>query len=156
MGIFERIVPATTPASYRDDYAGWAFEQARLVRTLSPQGLDVSNLAEEIEDLGRNQYDKLESYLIVLLVHLLKWEFQPDRRGASWFKSVRNARFQVARVLAKNPSLTAVSRDALRDAYEAARIGAADETDLALGSFPTACPYSWNDAMTRDISWPPA
>lgn len=147
--------PGREPARYDRDLYSWAAEQAALLRAGRIAEADVLNIAEEIDDVGNEQYDKLESALRIILLHLLKWDHQPDRRSRSWRSSTLVQRNHVRKVLNKNPGLKPHINDAIKGAYADARIEAADETNLADDFFLTQCPYSWAEIMERPIVWPP-
>src|SRR5712691_479741 len=93
------------PARYDRDLYSWAVEQAELLRAGRIAEADALNIAEELDDVGNEQYDKLESALRIILLHLLKWEHQPKRRSRSWYLSILVQRKHVLRVLRKNPGL---------------------------------------------------
>ncbi len=152
MGFWDRIQPPTGPATHREDFAGWAFEQARLVREARPNGVDIENVAEELESLGRQELGTLESHLENILLHLLKWDYQPGRRGQRWLASVAEGRYRSERVIRQNPSLKPLRQAAIDDAYGAARLRAARETRIATRVFPEACPYDWAAITTRQLS----
>jgi Domain of unknown function DUF29 len=141
-------------ARYDRDLYSWAVEQAALLRAGRISEADALNIAEEIDDVGNEQYDKLESALRVILLHLLKWDHQPDRRARSWMLSIAVQRKHVLRVLRKNPGLKPLTGEAVAEAFETARLEAAGETELEIEAFPLECPYSWNDIMERPIEWP--
>ena len=142
------------PARYDRDLYSWAIEQAALLRAGRIAEADALNIAEEIDDVGNEQYDKLESALRVILLHLLKWDYQPSHRSRSWHLSIMAHRRHVLKVLRKNPGLRSVRDEAVAEAYEDARIEAADQTLLELDVFPLECPYSFNQIMERPIDWP--
>lgn len=144
------------PCIYDLDLYAWAFDQSQHLRRGQFTALDALNLAEEIEDLGNEIYNKLESALRITLMHLLKWDHQPGRRTRSWTLSIRNGRLDAAKVLEKNPSLKARLPFAIDEAYRRARIDAAGETGLDEDAFPTACPYDLDAIMNRPIPWPPS
>jgi hypothetical protein len=148
------IAPADKPlaADYDRDFYSWLMEQARHVRAARWDAIDRENLAEEIESLGREQFNKLESALRVLLLHMLKWDHQPERRGRSWWASISEQRLRLGDVLADNPGLRPRIDEAITRAYRRARLGAVQETDLDEGRFPDSCPYSWDDIVSRDFS----
>lgn len=144
------LAPSSDPrAAYEHDFYSWLMEQARFVREGRWTAIDRDNLAEEIESLGREQFNKLESALRVLLLHLLKWDFQSARRARSWELSIKEQRIVVERVLDMNPGLRPRIAEALAQAYKRARLAAARETELDEDTFPEACPYSFDEAMTR-------
>jgi hypothetical protein len=141
--------PADPRASYESDFCSWLMEQARLIREGRWSAIDRDNLAEEIESLGREQFNKLEIALRVLLLHLLKWDFQPERRSRSWDLSIKEQRIVVQDVLDDNPGLAPRIPEALARGYRRARIEAAKETGLDEHVFPETCPYARDEAMTR-------
>ena len=142
------------PASrYETDFYAWANEQAALLRAGNLAAADLENIAEEIESMGKTEKRELISRLTVLLLHLLKWRHQPERRGASWEVTIRNQRRSLARHLADNPSLKSKLPEAASDAYEDARGEAYAETGLPEATFPAACPWSLDEVMAQDY-WP--
>jgi hypothetical protein len=147
--------PDREAASYDRDLYTWAIEQAALLRAGRIEKVDARNIAEELDDVGSEQYNKLESALRVVLLHLLKWDHQPQRRSRSWWGSITVQRNHVRKVLRKNPGLKPRVDEAIGDAYQDARILAAVQTKLSLRAFPARCPYRWDDIMERKISWPP-
>jgi len=141
-------------ARYESDLYGWAIEQAALLRAGRLADADACNIAEELDDVGNEQYDKMESALRILLVHLLKWDHQPRRRSRSWWASISVQRNQLRRVLTKDPGLRSRLQEAIGAAYEDARFQAAAQTQLNPRTFVARCPYSWAEIMDRQISWP--
>ena len=152
MGFWDRIQPPTGPATYADDFAGWAFDQARRVREARPNGVDIENVVEELESLGKQEFGTLESVMEIVLLHLLKWDYQPNLRGASWRNSVAEHRRRIAKLVRKNPSLKPLLPDALLEVYETARLRAIGETGLPERLYPLVCPYSWDMMMRRELS----
>jgi hypothetical protein len=137
-----------------EDLAAWAFHQAMLLRASQWQKLDATLIAEELEDVGHEQYDKLESALRLILMHMLKWDHQPQRRSRGWKTTIENQRDQITKLLARNPSLKGRREEALLIAYRAARRKAFSETGLEIEVFPVDCPYGWNEITEREISMP--
>lgn len=133
---------------YDQDAYAWALEQAALLRSGKLDQLDIEHLAEEIESMGKSERRALISQLARLLMHLLKWDHQPERRSRSWRLSIQDAQAKVARLLEDNPSLKAAMPELMAKAYEDARRAAAIETDMEPDSFPETCLYSFDDAMT--------
>ena len=144
------------PARYDRDLYGWAVEQAALLRAGRIAEADVHNIAEEIDDVGNEQYHRLESALRIILLHLLKWDHQPDRRSRSWHLSIVVQRKHVLNVLRKNPGLKPLIDEAVTEAYDIARLEAVGQTLLDDDVFPLECPYSFEQIMERPIDWPPA
>jgi hypothetical protein len=134
---------------YERDVYAWVQEQVRLLRAGRLSEIDAENIAEEILDVGRNEYDKLESALTVLLAHMLKWDFQPEKRTRSWENTIIEQRNRVERQLRDNPSLKSRRNEAVQDGYQSGRLRASAETDMDLREFPEACPYDWDAIMTR-------
>ena len=147
--------PGRAPVCYERDLYGWAVEQAALLRAGRFDQADVLNIAEELDDAGSEQYDKLASALRIILIHLLKWDHQPQRRSRGWRASILVQRNHVRRVLKKNPSLKVRIEEAVGEAYADARIEAAAQSRLEERGFPARCPYSWQQIMDRAVEWPP-
>ncbi len=143
-----------TTATYENDFYLWTQQQADLLRQgqFNRVDLDLENIAEEIESMGRNQRDAVESYLSNIIMHLLKWQYQPERRGTSWELSIDNGRYQVARKLRNNPSLKPQLSVMVSDEYPQARKNASRETGLPLTTFPEQCPFTV-EQITGDY-WP--
>ena len=142
----------STP-SHDTDFFGWTHQQAHLLRTGRLDQLDVVNLIDEIEDMGKSQIRELESRLGVLLAHLLKWRYQPERRGVSWETTIREQRRRLTRLLADNPSLQPRLPKAHDDAYGDARLIARRETALPEPTFPAASPFTLEQTLDPDY-WP--
>ncbi|MFZ3357872.1 MAG: DUF29 domain-containing protein [Xanthobacteraceae bacterium] len=142
-------VPAR--AEYERDFYSWLMEQARLLREGRFDALDRDNLGEEIESLGREQFNKLESALRVLLMHILKWDHQPRRRSHSWVLSIETQRIEVENVLSDNPGLKPRLTEAIARGYRLARVEAARETGLDKSTFPQTSPYSFDELMLREF-----
>jgi hypothetical protein len=136
------------PLYERDPYA-WSLEQARLLREGRLNEIDAENIAEEILDVGKTEYRVLESALRVLLTHMLKWDYQPERRSGSWEAIIAVQRNHAVRQLRDNPSLQSRRDEAVSNAYEDARRLAAGETELGLSEFPLECPYDWDTIVER-------
>ena len=150
----DRAHPGHGPARYDRDLYSWAVEQAALLRAGRIAEIDAHNIAEELDDVGNEQYEKLESALRIILLHLLKWDHQPERRSRSWSSSIAVQRKHVSKVLRKNPGLQPLIDEATSEGYEIARIEAAAQTLLEEDIFPHECPYSWHEIMERKIVWP--
>lgn len=138
----------SAPLYERDLYA-WVQEQVELLRAGRVGEIDAENVAEEILDVGRNEYDKLESALTVLLAHMLKWDHQPEKRTRSWENTILEQRDRAEQQLRDNPSLKSRLKEAMRNGYKRGRLRASGETDIDLREFPETCPYDWDAMMTR-------
>jgi hypothetical protein len=124
------------------DFYAWTRQQVHLLQTGQLSALDVANLIDEVEDMGGRVRNQLESRLGVLLMHLLKWQFQPTHRGRSWQLTIKEQRRRIERLLRKNPSLKHDLGETIADAYGDAVLMAAKETGLDENAFPENCPYS--------------
>jgi len=145
------LAPGDEPfgAEYERDFYSWSMEQARHLREGRFEALDCDNLAEEIESLGREQFNKLISALRVLMAHVLKWDHRPSLRSRSWILSIQEQRLEIADVLSDNPSLKPRIDEAVTRAYRRARIEAAKDTGLDEDSFPATFPYSFDELISR-------
>ena len=136
---------------YSNDFTAWADEQALLLEQQRWDELDLVHLIEEVKDLGDRHRDALESQLTRLLMHLLKWQFQPEKRSKSWESSIKEARKQIERLIRKHPVLKIHLETALEQCYLDAREDASDETNLDLDVFPVSCPYSITEIGDRNF-----
>lgn len=139
-------------AGYDHDFYTWSMEQAQLVRDGQWSAVDRENVAEEIESLGREQFNKLESAFRVLMLHILKWDHQPERRSRGWMLSIKEQRLQLEDIVNDNPGLKPRIDEAIGRAYRKARVNAAQETGLDEAVFPDRCPYSYDDITSRTFS----
>ena len=148
------LVPAPDAGApgYEHDFYSWSLEQARLIRAGQLAAIDRTNVAEEIESLGIEQFNKLESAIRVLLVHMLKWDHQPHKRSRSWVLSIKEQRIALDQVLDDNPGLKPRLGEAIARAYRRGRVEAARETGLDEERFPAQCPYSWGEIVSREFS----
>ncbi len=143
---------AVDVAGYDQDFYLWTQQQAALLRQGSLTAVDVENLAEEIESMGKSDQRSLGSFLENILMHLLKWQFQPERRCNSWIESIGNGRNEAERLLEYSPSLAPHIPALLTAEYRRARKEAARETRLPLATFPEQCPFTV-DQIIGDY-WP--
>ncbi|RKP52599.1 DUF29 domain-containing protein [Trinickia fusca] len=128
---------------YEHDVVAWAHEQAALLRAGKFSALDIEHIAEEIEDVGKSEQRELANRMAVLLSHLLKWQFQPERQGASWEATIHTQRNSIERRIRKTPSLKASLSDAdwWADAWDDAVEAASKETGSSYVQFPETCPW---------------
>ena len=131
-----------TRVHYEDDLHSWSLEQAALLRARRTEGLDWDHLAEELESMAGSDERELESRLCVILLHLLKWQIQPELRGASWRKTLRTQRREIRKLLKQSPSLRRQMPGLVLEAYPDAVKDAVDETGLPIDSFPQESPYA--------------
>jgi hypothetical protein len=140
----------TTP-DYDTDFYTWTQAQAASLRAKDWAALDMANLAEEIESLGNEQAHAVESHLVIVLTHLLKWCYQPQRRSRGWRTSERVGRQQIARRLRRNPGLRPDLPTLLTAAYADARKRAMDDTSLSLATFPETCPWTVEQVLNEEF-----
>ncbi len=135
---------------YEQDFYQWIEETAGLLRVGKLSELDVPNLLEEVEAMGRAEKNAARSNLRVLLMHLLKYKYQSERRSSSWKSSIREHRYRLRDALADSPSLKPFVAEAFRQCYGDAREEAADETGLPIDMFPEGSPFSLEQALEFD------
>lgn len=138
---------------YDQDFYAWAMKSAELLRQGRFSEIDVEHIAEELETMGRSERRELINRLAVLLTHLLKWRFQPERRGRSWALTIEEQRRQTARVLHDNQSLKAAIDEILQEAYGDAILHTARQTGLDRKTFPETCPFTLQQIIDTDF-WP--
>jgi hypothetical protein len=139
--------------NYEHDFFAWANEQAALLRTGKLAQADIAHIAEEIESMGKTEKRELVSRLRVLMLRLLKWQFQPLGRTASWEASIGVQRLDLAEHLKDNPSLKPYAPEAIETAFKGALLETAAETKLPKSTFPPVCPYSLEQMMDAQF-WP--
>ena len=143
-----------SPVRYDRDLYTWSVQQAAALRSGRFAAVDVEHVAEEIEDLGKAEFSKLESALRIILLHMSKWDRQAERRSRSWVISIDRERLRYGNVLGDNPGLKSKRTEALTRAYATARLDAAEETSLPRAAFPVECPYSLDEVLHRPFEWP--
>jgi len=136
-------------ATYNLDFYAWTQEQAKLLRNQEFQNLDWENIAEELEGMGRSEKRELGSRLEVLIMHLLKWQFQPALRSRSWELTIKEQRLRLEKLLAENPSLKSSLAEVMENVYPLASLSAERETGLS--AFPETCPYSLPEILAADF-----
>lgn len=138
-------------AGYEEDFALWSAEQAALLRAGKFDRVDVENVAEEIESLGRSDQYEIDSRLEILLAHLLKWQFQPGERSNSWQASINEQRMRIARRIKASPSLKSYPAESVPGGYRIGRHVAVRETGLPESVFPEGCPYTIEQILDPDF-----
>lgn len=138
-------------SKHDNDFYGWTQETAELLKQGRFTEVDLDNLIEEVESMGRSERNELVSRLSVLLAHLLKWRYQPDRRGRSWRVTIETQRDEVQEVLADNPSLKPQITDVIARAYRKAVNMAAQQTNFERSDFPATCPWAWEQIIDDEF-----
>lgn len=138
--------------SYETDVVAWANEQARLIRAGQFDQLDLAHIAEEIEDVGKSEQRELASRMAVLLMHLLKWQFQPSKQSKSWQHTLRTQRKDITYLLSEAPSLRTKFDDVLwfDIIWAKAKALAESETGLDIDTFPETCLWSMAEVLSED------
>ena len=128
----------TTAYTYEQDFVGWLNTQAELLKTGKVNELDIKNLVEEIEAMGRSEKRELENRMIILVMHLLKWTFQPNYQSRSWANTINEQRRRIGRVIKDSPSLKNSLNDTewFNDICQSALYQAVSETGLDIKIFP--------------------
>ena len=144
--------PETKNNSYYDtDFHVWCHEQARLVREGRFNELDIENVAEELESMGRSDRHQIGCRLEVLIAHLLKWRFQPGARSSSWRRTIREQRSRIGMVVEDSPSLKSYPASIALECYNAARLAASDETGVDYTLFPEECLFTHAQILDPDF-----
>lgn len=140
---------------YETDFYAWTQRQATLLRDEEFEQIDWDNLIEEIESLGRSEKHEVESRLEVLIMHLLKWQYQPNKRliGRSWRATIAEQRRRLRRRLRDMPSLRGQLLDIIHDIYPDAVDAATIETGLDKATFPARCPWTAEQLLDEEF-WP--
>ena len=136
---------------YEEDFYGWAMAEANLLRQRRLDDLDFEHLIEELESMGASERRELVSRLAQLLMHLLKWQFQPALQGKSWKVTLREQRRAVRRIVRDNPSLKSILSQSLADSYEDSQVFIRKETPIDLKLLPTECPYTFEQMMNDEF-----
>lgn len=132
---------------YEQDFYLWTQITAEQLKENKFNEIDKTNLIEEIESMGRSEKRELKSRLIVLLMHLLKWHYQPEKRSESWRSTITEQRICIEGLLEDSPSLKPLLSELLEDCYQKARLKASDETGIKLNFFPKESPFSLEETL---------
>ncbi|MGH6900720.1 MAG: DUF29 domain-containing protein [Geminicoccaceae bacterium] len=143
-------ITETRRVRYEEDLYAWSLEQVASLRARRGDCLDWDHLAEEIEWMVGRDRRELKNRLRIILLHLLKWQGQPGRRGASWRKSLRTQRRHIKDLLQESPSLRRLVPELMDEAYPDAIKDAIDETGSPRDRFPADCPYAPDDVLDED------
>lgn len=136
---------------YETDLYAWSQQQVELLQAEEWDKIDWRNITEEIDALGASQRNELRNRLKILLLHLLKWQFQPSRQSKSWCASIDEQRGSIEDLLADNPSLRRLLAESIAIAYPRAVRDAHKQTGLAKQTFPSLCPYLLEQLLDEDF-----
>ncbi|MBW4615723.1 MAG: DUF29 domain-containing protein [Desmonostoc vinosum HA7617-LM4] len=137
-------------ATHTADFNLWIQKTAQLLREHRWQEIDWENLIEEVEGLGKSERRAIVSQLTRLLLHLLKWQYQPQRRSDSWLDSITDARTQIELAIQDSPSLKSYPTEQVKESYQRARRQAAKQTGILISVFPEECPYLLELVLNED------
>jgi hypothetical protein len=135
---------------YDQDFSLWIETTVEQLKQKQLDHLDWENLIEEIESLGKSEKNALQSNLRILLMHLLKWQYQPERRSNSWSYTITEHNIRIKEAFDDSPSLKSYCTNILDNCYQNARKLAAKETGLDITVFPVDCPFSEEDILNSD------
>jgi hypothetical protein len=136
---------------YETDFYAWTVEQSKLLKNGDLQKLDIINLVEEVESLGKQQRQELRHRLGILIGHILKWEYQPEKRSKSWRVTIRSQRREIEILLLDNPSLKSYLQEAIARAYNAGLDLVVLETPLDYQDLPEECIYTIEQLFNPDF-----
>ena len=142
--------PRSSTSLYEQDLSAWAAHNAQLLRNGQFNDLDVEHLIEELDDMGKSEQHAIVSHMRILMMHLLKWQFQANLRSSSWRYSIVNARIEIADLLSASPSLQRLPQTELPRVYLQARRLASTETGLLPATFPLICPYELEQVLDEE------
>jgi hypothetical protein len=140
---------STPNTLYDQDFYLWTQTTAQQLKEHKLNEIDIPNLIEEIESMGRSEKRELKSRLIILLMHLLKWQYQPEKRSESWRSTITEQRISIEVLLEDSPSLKPLVSEIFNDCYQKARLKASEETKIKLNFFPQESPFTQEETITN-------
>ena len=135
---------------YKKDFYSWTIDTVNKLKKKQFNQIDITHLMEEVESMGASERNQLQSRLEVLLMHLLKWQYQSIRRSRSWTLTIEEQRKRLKRLLAKMPSLKSCLQEEIFEAYDYAILKAAKETNLEKSTFPIELPYTLEQILNEE------
>jgi hypothetical protein len=135
---------------YDQDLYAWTNHTISLLRNRQFDTLDIEHLVEEIEDMSKRDFRSLESFLNNLIMHLLKWKYQPGIQSGSWRSSISNARKSIQKVVRDSPSFVPKLAATFVGEYESAREEASYQTGLPIATFPVDCPFTLEQVLEKE------
>jgi len=134
---------------YDQDFHAWIQHQIYLLKEGRTSELDIEHLIEELDDMGKSNIRELESRFLILIAHLLKWQFQAEKQSSGWRGSISEQRIRLMRLIEKVPSLKREMDNAINSVYFDAVELASDETNLPKTTFPKNCPYTIKQLLDK-------
>ncbi|MEB3149464.1 MAG: DUF29 domain-containing protein [Sphaerospermopsis sp.] len=135
---------------YNEDFYLWIETTAKQLKNGNFAEIDLENLIEEIESMGRSEKRALKSNLLILLMHLLKYKYQPDKRSNSWLSTIFEHRRRLKEELTESPSLKKYFAEVFSECYQDARKQASLETGLSIDTFSVDCPFTTDEILNQD------
>ena len=135
---------------YEQDFCLWVDKTARQLKQKKLENIDWENLIEEIESLGKSEKNALKSNLRILLMHLLKWKYQKNKRSNSSVYTITEHNIRIKEAFDASPSLKGYFDEIFDDCYSNARKLAAKETGLKIETFPVNCPFEGENVLNPD------
>jgi hypothetical protein len=145
-----KISPHPNSVLYEQDYYLWIKNTAQLLQQDRLSELDIANLIEEIEDMGKSERRAVESNLDIILMHLLKYKYQPLKRSNSWLSTIFEHRKRLQRIFKDSPSLKSYVREIFDECYQNARKMASLETSMLIDTFPMESPFEIEQSLDHD------
>ncbi len=136
---------------YDIDFSAWAHEQSEYLKQKKFKLIDLTHLIQEVEEMGNQNRHELKNRLVILLIHLLKWRFQPERKGNSWYQTIANQRLDIADLLEDNPSLKHPLPELFLKAYKLAVSKASIETGINKNIFPVESLWTLNQILDENF-----
>ncbi|MBD2570615.1 DUF29 domain-containing protein [Anabaena lutea] len=146
-----QLALTTNTNLYNQDFYLWIETTAKQLKAGKFTEIDLENLIEEIESMGRSEKRALESNLVVLLMHLLKYKYQPEKRSKSWLSTIFEHRRRLNKQFQDSPSLKKYFLETFAECYEDARQQASIETGLELDIFPVESPFNTDECLNQDF-----
>ncbi len=147
----QAILDLPSEQLYEQDFWLWTQSMVEVLKSGNLSQLDLENLAEEVESLGRSDRRELQSRLTVLLMHLLKWQFQSDMRSGGWRGTLAEQRIRIVKLLKESPSLRSFFEASVDECYDDAKVKASEETGLVMATFPIRCPYAIENILSIEF-----
>ncbi len=141
----------TLQIEYEHDFYQWIYKNIELLKQRKFSELDVDTLVDELESMAKRDKRELISHLMILIAHLLKWQFQPEQRSGSWQGSIDEQRLRILQQLEESPSLHNFLTESIAASYPNALKLANKETKLPMQLFPQACPYSIEQLLDENF-----
>ena len=145
-------LPVNKPIQlYEQDFCLWIETTANLLKEGQFSQVDIENLVEEIETMGRSEKNALKSNLIIVFLHLLKWQYQPNKRSRSWKSSIFEHRRRLSEAFKNSPSLKPFFANIFAESYQYGRKQASIETGLSLAALPKESPFTIEEILDEDF-----